>query len=214
MVDGSRFKKSLGCIDGSRKNKTFGKGHGGKIKYTSWKGKPSLGCTHGARKIKYRRRNKPKVPKWDSEFEWKLLLEHDYSHFFDASCNKYDHQLDTVLDGLNIIKLGEDEWAKKEYEDKFVSTHASPSHLTIDIPGGYTALEFDLFVPKGYYTNKRDDLLHLHITYQHRARHLSVLSCPQKGDLHMFHKINNESGQCGQKLAGKSNGMAVHITFF
>ena len=100
MVDGSRFKKSLGCIDGSRKNKTFGKGHGGRIKYTSWKGKPSLGCTHGARKLKYRRRNKPKVPKWDSEFEWKLLLEHHYSHFFDASCNKYDHYLDTVLDGL------------------------------------------------------------------------------------------------------------------
>ena len=122
--------------------KTFGKGNGGKIKYTSWKGKPSLGCTHGARKSKYRRRNKLKVATWDSEFEWKLLLEHDYSHFFDASCNRYDYYLGTVLDGLEVIKVGED----------------ASSHPTIDIPGGYTALEDDLFVPNGYYTNKRDGI--------------------------------------------------------
>ena len=69
-------------------------------------------------------------------------MEHDYSHFFDASCNRYDHYLDTILDKLEIIKVGED----------------ASSHPTVDIPGGYNALENDLFVPKSYHTNKRDGI--------------------------------------------------------
>ena len=51
----------------------------------------------------------------DLDSIWKPLLKH-YGEFFDTAYSKYPHHLDTVIDGLKVIKVGEDEWEKDEYK--------------------------------------------------------------------------------------------------
>lgn len=83
------------------------------------------------------------------------LLEQNYSQFFDTSCSKYPHYLDTVLDGLEVIKVEYDEWEKGEYKANFVSFYSSSTQSAINVSCIYTALEEDLFVPKVYYAKKK-----------------------------------------------------------
>ena len=41
-------------------------------------------------------RNRKKSP-WASEYDWKPLLEHDYSCWFDSNCIEYAHYLGAVM---------------------------------------------------------------------------------------------------------------------
>ena len=61
------------------------------------------------KKLKYKRKNKLRsdATYWDSIHKWEPLLEHNYSKFFDHACNTYSHYLDTVIHGLEVIKVGE-----------------------------------------------------------------------------------------------------------
>ena len=79
------------------------------------------------KKYKYRR-PKPKATQgWDSLHTWTSLLDKDYSLIFDHNCNTYPSYLDTVTNGLDMFL--------PEFED----------HQT----SGYTAIEEDLYNPKG-----------------------------------------------------------------
>ena len=46
---------------------------------------------------------------------WIPLLESTYSGIFDYSCNQYTHYLDTVLNGLEGIRVGEKEKDNNDY---------------------------------------------------------------------------------------------------
>ena len=121
---------------------------------------------------------------------WEPLLEQDCSHFFDKSCFEYDHCLDTVLDGLEVIKIGEDKYPKREDEDGFVSIHNSeaPNNFL----GGYTALEDDLFVPKGYYSNEGGGIP---VIFDSGCTHaLSPFESDFVGDITPINKLMNGLG--------------------
>ena len=70
---------------------------------------------------------------WESEHIWTPVLETNFSIIFYKCCKLYPHYLDTVLDGLEIIKTG------KNMEDI----------------NGYTAVDTDLFLPKGLYKGEQ-----------------------------------------------------------
>ena len=58
--------------------------------------------------------------------------------------------MDTVVNGLEVINIGKNQWEEEEkYEHEFVSVHPT---------SGFTALDDDLFVPKGYYGNNKDGI--------------------------------------------------------
>ena len=75
-------------------------------------------------------------------------MNHNYGEVFDIACSKYPHYLDTVIDGLEVIKVGKEKW-NEEDESKFVSVHSNFPIQNKEVSLGYTALEDDLFVPKG-----------------------------------------------------------------
>ena len=100
---------------------------------------------------------KPKVRKisnsWDSEPCWTSLLENDFSIFFDKCFKLYPHYLDTVLDGLEIIKTGqnkEDINGIIDINDGFTSINDGFTDMN-----GYTAVDTDLFLPKGLYKGEK-----------------------------------------------------------
>ena len=80
------------------------------------------------KKQKYKRQPKP-TQGWSSLHQWTPLLDKDFSHIFDHNCNTYPSYLDTVRDGLDMFL--------PQFND-----HQSSS---------YTAIEEDLYSPKGYY---------------------------------------------------------------
>ena len=71
-------------------------------------------------------------------------MDHDYSGFFDHACNHYSHYLDTVIDGLEVLKVGEK--PKTKDDGNIISVFKKPSMIH-----SFTALYFDLFRPRGYY---------------------------------------------------------------
>ena len=78
------------------------------------------------------------VDEWDSEFDWKPLLDCDYSEVFDQSCKKHSHYFDAVRGDL--------EGGTNE-EFASLSSDQINHHCTYC----FTALEEDLFSPKGFY---------------------------------------------------------------
>ena len=92
------------------------------------------------------------VPKWDSEHIFVPLLEHDYSNLFARNDLKYPHYFDTVKNGIEVVKVGDETWSGEEYEHSFVSDH------TIGNANGYTALDND-------FSYQRDTTLENKTTY-------------------------------------------------
>ena len=88
------------------------------------------------RKRKYQKsryRVDKKEISWDSEHMWTPLLEHSYSDVFNKCCDAYPHYLDAVMDGLEVFQVGE-------------ITNKIGNKI-----GCYTAVDDDLFLPKGIY---------------------------------------------------------------
>ena len=79
-------------------------------------------------------------------------MERGCSDTFDHYCNLYTHYLDTVLDGLEVIKVGEENQDKGDYISIFHSSGGiySDGIITPDTCA-YTSLENDLFLPRGIY---------------------------------------------------------------
>ena len=92
------------------------------------KGQPTkvLIPTKLLRKKSYRRRDKVRQADntWYSVHQWELPLEHNYSASFDCACNTHPHYLDTVIHGLEIIKVGET-IEEEEDKNKFISVFSS-----------------------------------------------------------------------------------------
>ena len=79
------------------------------------------------------------MDEWASVYEWKPILVDDYSALFDDNCKKYNHYFDAVRGDLG----GSNE------EFAFLNSNAINHHCTHCL----TALEEDLFAPKGLYVN-------------------------------------------------------------
>ena len=64
---------------------------------------------------------------------------------------KYPHYLDTVIHGLEVIKVGDNTEMDKDIERRndFISVFSGP--LKDKCVYGYTSLDDDLLVPRGYY---------------------------------------------------------------
>ena len=67
-----------------------------------WRGKhPGV-----KKKRKYQKTRTLQAPKWGSEHIWVPLLEQDYSSLFNRACLKYLYYFDTVIHGLEAIRVG------------------------------------------------------------------------------------------------------------
>ena len=96
-------------------------------------------------------------------YQWGPLLEHNYSASVDCACNTYSHYLDTVIHCLEMIKVGETTEGEED-KNKFISVFSSQKketwlqnkvvYLMNDTNYVFTALDNDLFVPRGCYENK------------------------------------------------------------
>ena len=71
-------------------------------------------------------------------------MDHDYSELFDHACNHYSHYLDTVIHGLEVLKVCE--YPKMEEEENIilvfkkpssnkVNSVASDSNITLSVTG-------------------------------------------------------------------------------
>ena len=80
----------------------------------------------------WRIRERSERSPWDSEYEWKPLLDHDYSGIFDSDCIKYAHYLDAVMETNDFL-----------IDDVVGKAKVSKCE------GCFTALEEDVFAPKG-----------------------------------------------------------------
>ena len=72
---------------------------------------------------------------WSSTHDWEPLLEEDYSTLFDSNCNTYDHYLEAALHRGEFSSMMEDNISR------------TCDHC-------YTALDGDLFLPRGRYVGK------------------------------------------------------------
>ena len=72
---------------------------------------------------------------WSSTHDWEPLLEEDYSTLFDSNCNTYDHYLEAALHRGEFSSMMED------------NIPQTCDHC-------YTALDDDLFLPRGRYVGK------------------------------------------------------------
>ena len=92
--------------------------------------------------------------KWASEPTWEHILEQDYSNHFDRCCNHYPHYLDTVLDGLEVIKVKDKR--REEIYLPILSTGGVYNDATVNPEiFAYTALDDDLFLPRGIYNSDK-----------------------------------------------------------
>ena len=98
---------------------------------------------------------------WHSERLFTPLLERDFSTFFDKCCTLYPHYLDTVLYGVEIIKAGQN---LGDINDRLGGTNnglpdidadglpiVDTDNGLTDLNNGFTAVDTDLFLPKGLY---------------------------------------------------------------
>ena len=68
------------------------------------------------------------------------LLDHNYSNIFDQSCNQHSHYLDTMIRGLDVIKVGEN--TETEEDDNNIISVFKKNNK-------FTALDGDLFGSRG-----------------------------------------------------------------
>ena len=84
----------------------------------------------------------PSLVSWESEHVWKPLLDPEYSEVFSTYCDKYAHYFDATKGFLGV----DDEHFPLLQSDTMLHHCA---HC-------FTALEEDLFMPRGFYVGSGD----------------------------------------------------------
>ncbi len=138
-------------------------------------------------KKKYQKGSTMPESKWNSEHTFVPLLEHDYSNMFATNYLRYPHYFDTVKNGIEVARIGNDVWSGEEHEHLFVSDHTIINKLN-----GYTALDDDLFVPKGYYIGDNDNIPVIFDSGYHHA--VAPVESDFVGRITPYHKQMNGLG--------------------